>query len=150
MKIIILLLSLLSYTITANQSDYAIKINDLDDYEIRKDRQLENFSPASMSEDESEETRDINDITAMGTETVDTNPNNVPKFELDNKSIDSQNVNIGEIDEMKNLVGKRVNKTVPNALHHHVVFPWTFPHVGMFSTHNHLQSEEADIDPVEE
>ena len=38
---------------------------------------------------------------------------------------------------MKNLKGKDLLKTVPNALHHHVVFPWAFPYVGMTSHHHH-------------
>ena len=78
----------------------------------------------------------------MPVETVDSDMDDNPRFKLDSESMNSENEHIGEIEEMKERKGHSVLKKVPNALHHHVVFPMAFPHVGMIH-HNLKHISEA-------
>ena len=147
MKIYIILLTLLSCILTENL-DSSSKIINSREFRTRRERNLRAVSAVSLSEESSEETRDINSNTKMRGETVDTDVDNLPSFHLDEESLDSDAEKKGEIEEMKTLVGKDLIKTVPNALHHHVVFPWTFPHVGMLHQ-AHGPSEAQKIEGVE-
>ena len=131
--------------------DSPVLLSDSDESLLTRNSHERKLDEGSASAESSEETRDVNSNTFMFGETVDSDTENAPKFKLDSKSMDSTEERIGEIEEMKQLEGKDLLRTVPNALHHRVVFPMVFPHVGMpgYSSHVNLKNDEAH-QPAEE
>jgi hypothetical protein len=129
----------------------SIIINDNNDDSIRqtKDRNLEHIikEESAQSEGSSVETQSINSFTNFGKETVDSDYNNEPRFRIKD-SLDDTEEKIGELKEMSKLEGSSILKKVPSALHHRVVFPYAFPHVGMIHTHHH-HGETEGVSPVE-
>ena len=146
MKILLLSIAIILSTRTLKLDESVILTNDDNDFEIREPVSRE-LDSSSNSIDDSGVNDEMSENIQQYEETVDNKYDNTPDFKLDSQSMEDKDELKGEIEEMKNLRGKDVLKTVPNALHHHVVFPWSFPYVGM---KNHHDNDTEAVEPVEE
>lgn len=108
---------------------------------------LEDFK-SSVNNSGSHDSISMNSNTEFPKEQIDSDVDNEPKFAYSG-GVDTNWEKLGEKEEVQKLKGKSIIQKVPSALHHRVVFPYTYPHVGMIPAHHGHETKHLPP-PVEE